>query len=176
MDIMTHAWGDGRMATETIELRGHIIDSLILPKVLDEILNQDGTFEIEEIRVGRDRTDLSYARVQVEAATPELLSEILSRIKQHGAELVHEADALLEPAPADGVFPEGFYVSTNQQTFVRHRGEWIEVRPARMDCGIAVDPATGTAAPRKFSQVRRGEQIVVGYGGVRVVPVQRSAE
>src|SRR5262249_7453577 len=108
------------MPTETVELHGHIIDSLILPKVLDEILNQEGTFEIEDIRIGRERTDLSYARVHVEASTPEKLNEILSRIKQQGAELVHEKDAHLEPAPMDGVFPEGFYVSTNQQTLVRH--------------------------------------------------------
>src|SRR5438270_8603918 len=78
------------MATETIELHGHIIDSLILPKVLDEILNQEGTFEIEEICIGRERTDASYARVRVSAATGEQLSEILSRIKRQGAELVHE--------------------------------------------------------------------------------------
>src|SRR5262249_30334930 len=143
------------MPAETVELRGHIIDSLILPKVLDEILTQGGTFEIEEIRIGKERTDLSYARVLVEAPTEERLSEILSRIKQQGAEAMHEGEVHLEPAPADGVFPEGFYVSTNQETLVRCRGEWIEVRPARMDCGIAVDPVARTAAPRKFSQVRK---------------------
>src|SRR5438046_10477473 len=121
------------MPAETVELRGHIIDSLILPKVLDEILNQEGAFEIEEIRIGRERTDLSYARVHVEAPTAEKLNEILSRIKQQGAELIQEGEAHLEPAPADGVFPEGFYVSTNQQTFVRDQGDWIEVQPARMD-------------------------------------------
>jgi lysine-ketoglutarate reductase/saccharopine dehydrogenase-like protein (TIGR00300 family) len=164
------------MPTETVELHGHIIDSLILPKVLDEILNEDGSFEIEEIRIGKERTDLSYARVQVEAPTAEQLSEILHRIKQQGAELVHEGDVRLALAPADGVFPEGFYVSTNQDTLVRYQGTWIPVRPSRMDCGIALDPETRSAAPRKFSQVRKGEQIIVGDGGVRVIPVQRSTE
>jgi len=39
----------------------------------------------------------------------------------------------LVEAPADGVFPQGFYVTTNQQTFVRVKEKWIEVQPATMD-------------------------------------------
>ena len=86
------------MPAETVEIHGHIIDSLILPKVLDEILNIDGSFEIEQVRIGKQRTDPSYARVHVEAATAEQLNEILHRIKQQGAELVHEGNVRLAPA------------------------------------------------------------------------------
>ena len=38
------------MFSEQVELRGHIIDSLILPKVLDEILTYGGSFTIRDIR------------------------------------------------------------------------------------------------------------------------------
>jgi len=53
------------MFSEQIELRGHIIDSLILPKVLDEILTNGGTFSIREINIGKQRHDASYACIDV---------------------------------------------------------------------------------------------------------------
>ena len=40
------------MATEAIRLRGHIIDSLLLPRVLDEIIAHGGNFEILDISIG----------------------------------------------------------------------------------------------------------------------------
>src|SRR5260221_13818572 len=133
------------MAQETVELRGHIVDSLLLPKVLDEIVGRDGQFEVEELRVGRRREDASYARIRVEAGSEELLEEILRRIQEHGAEPVDSSDVHLEPAPADGVFPDAFLVSSNHPSEVRVGGQWIPVSPVRMDCGIVVDPADGTA-------------------------------
>src|SRR5260370_42666650 len=56
------------MFSEIIELRGHIVDSLIPPKVLDQILAGGSSFEIEKVRIGRQRTDPSYARIIVSAA------------------------------------------------------------------------------------------------------------
>jgi lysine-ketoglutarate reductase/saccharopine dehydrogenase-like protein (TIGR00300 family) len=164
------------MTTETVELHGHIIDSLTLPKVLDDILGLEGQFDIQEVRIGHRRTDTSYARIRVQAPTSEQLGQILLRLRRHGAEPVDEGDARLEPAPADGVFPDGFYVTTNHQTTIRYRGDWTEVRPARMDSAIAFDPATGQATTRKFSDVRCGELIVVGSQGVRVAPLERSPD
>ena len=73
------------MFTQDIELRGHIIDSLTLPKVLDEILQRAGTFRIREIRVGEQPTDPSYARVEVQAASLDQVDAILRRLRQHGA-------------------------------------------------------------------------------------------
>src|SRR6185503_1574475 len=121
------------MVSETIELRGHIIDSLILPKVLDQILTRGATFHIEEIKIGQKRADQSFARIEVGADTEEALNELMLRLRQHGAEVVERDDARLAPAPEDGVFPDDFYVTTNQQTFVRISGHEIEVQPAMTD-------------------------------------------
>ena len=52
---------------EDVEVRGHIIDSLILPKILDCIMSSGGTFRIKEITIGQARTDPSYARIEVRA-------------------------------------------------------------------------------------------------------------
>ena len=48
--------------TEAMELSGHIIDSLIFPKVLDEIVAMGGKFEIDDVQIGYQRTDPSHAQ------------------------------------------------------------------------------------------------------------------
>src|SRR5437016_14557110 len=119
----------GPMFSETVVLRGHIIDSLILPKVLDQILTQGGDFKIGEIKIGQNRVDQSYARIEVSGPTHEALDEIVLRLRQHGAEVIEKADVQLVPAPADGVFPKDFYVTTNQHTLVNVDGAESEGQP-----------------------------------------------
>jgi lysine-ketoglutarate reductase/saccharopine dehydrogenase-like protein (TIGR00300 family) len=162
------------MFSETIELRGHIIDSLILPKVLDQILAHGASFKISEIEIGKKRADQSFARIEVSAETSEALDELVLRLRQHGAEGVERGNAQLAKAPAHGVFPRDFYVTTNQQTFVRIGGREVEVRPAMINSAIAVDRRKNSARAVKFFDVSKGDEIVVGHQGVRVVPVQRS--
>ncbi|MEO7167110.1 MAG: TIGR00300 family protein [Spartobacteria bacterium] len=162
------------MPSETIELRGHIIDSLILPKVLDEIIARESTFKIGEIKIGENRIDQSFARIEVTAPSAEALDELIMRLRQHGAEVQEKKSAQLAPSPADGVYPQGFYVTTNQQTFVRVDDNEIEVKPALMDSAIVVDRAAKTATATKFYAVKKGMEVVTGHHGIRVVPLQRS--
>jgi len=170
------------MFSETVELKGHIIDSLTLPKVLDRILAGGGRFDIEKMTVGQGRTDPSYARIRVTAATSEALANILSDIRKHGAMPIEEQDALLVRAPKDGVFPEGFYATTNLETFVRLEGQWVEVQGTEMDSGIVVEAVGGKRKPRwraktvRFASLRKCDRVVVGHAGVRVVPVERERE
>jgi len=164
------------MFSEQIELRGHIIDSLILPKVLDEILNHGGSFTIREVKIGKQRHDSSHASIDVFGPTPEVVQNIIRRLQQHGAEVKEQKPVQLIEAPRDGVFPENFYVTTNQQTFVKLDGDWLEALPSTMDCGIAVDCDKREARTVKFSQVRKGMSIAVGHHGIRVMPVQRDIQ
>ena len=83
------------MVSETIELRGHIIDSLILPKVLDQILTRGANFKIREIKIGKKRADQSFARIEVSAETSDTLDELVLRLRQHGAEVAERADAIV---------------------------------------------------------------------------------
>jgi len=161
------------MASETVELRGHIIDSLILPKVLDEILTRGAEFKIAEIRIGQNRVDQSYARIEVSAESGDLLNDILLRLRQHGGEVAERRAVQFAPAPSDGVFPENFYVTTNQQTFVHVDEGEVTVESPMMDSAILIDPQSRTARTVKFSDVRKGDQIVVGQQGIRVQPTQR---
>src|SRR3954465_2532581 len=87
---------------EGIELQGHIIDSLILPKVLDEILTHGGSYVIKDIRIGQRQTDASHARIEVRAAGPEELQDILAVIHDHGATPTTPHDCTVVPADMDG--------------------------------------------------------------------------
>jgi lysine-ketoglutarate reductase/saccharopine dehydrogenase-like protein (TIGR00300 family) len=162
------------MVSETIELRGHIIDSLILPKVLDEILSRGAHFKINEVKIGQRRADQSFARIEVSAETGEALDDLMLRLRQHGAEMAERANAELAAAPADGIFPADFYVTTNRQTFISIDGVEYEVQRPMLDSAIAFDRAKKEARTLKFVDVRKGTPIVVGHRGVRVVPVQRT--
>src|SRR3954452_21058993 len=162
------------MFSETVELRGHIIDSLILPKVLDQILTYGAKFKIIEVNIGQKRTDQSFARIEVSTETDEALDDLILRLRQQGAEPLERANAEVASAPADGVFPLDFYVTTNQQTFVCVDGREIEVRPAMTNSAIALDRKKGSARAVKFFDVSKGDEIVVRHQGIRVVPLQRA--
>lgn len=164
------------MASETVALQGHIIDSLTLPKVLDEIVDYGGTYEILEITVGQRREDASQARIRVSAQSPETLSTILARIRQQGAVPIADEAVRLVPADLDGAFPEGFYCTTNLPTAIRYEKKWIEVADPEMDCGILFDPAAGGARTVTMLNVKKGDLIVVGGQGVRVTPMTKTAQ
>lgn len=163
------------MARSIVEVSGHIIDSLILPKVLDAIVNTGAEFEIVEIHVGHRRADRSYARIQIDAPSPAALESLLATIKEHGALPLESENRSIElqPAPAHGVFPDHFYSTTNLPTAVRVSDRWLEVELAEMDCGIRVDPIAMRAQCLPIHRVQKGDLIVVGHRGVKITPLDR---
>lgn len=88
-------------------------------------------------------------------------------------------DAALAVADRDGVFPEGFYATTNFDTDVRLGGVWVPVARPEMDVGIRVRAGTGStpgvAEACPMHRVKAGDQLVVGEEGVRVKLPPRSA-
>jgi lysine-ketoglutarate reductase/saccharopine dehydrogenase-like protein (TIGR00300 family) len=164
----------GVAVCEDVEIQGHIIDSLLLPKILDSILNHGGTFRITQIAVGQARQDPSHAVVQVRAPNRELLDRILAQIADHGAAPLVTSDCHTAPAEIDGAFPEGFYSTTNQRTEVRLGGRWVAVRDQEMDCGICIERGEARCVP--MNEARLGDAFVVGHAGVRVFPQERSRD
>ncbi|MGH7258713.1 MAG: TIGR00300 family protein, partial [Nitrospiraceae bacterium] len=163
-------------AQETVVLQGHIIDSLILAKVLDTILMMGGTFDLKEMQIGATRDELSRARILVRAPSVPLLAEIIQAIQPHGASVERESDCEYQPAPSDGVLPDGFYSTTHLTTQVRVEAEWIDVAGIEMDVAIAIDPIRNSARAVPMDEVRKGELIVTGREGIRVIPLERPRE
>lgn len=160
-------------ASELVEVTGHIIDSLILAKILDEILDFEADYQIVEMDVGRGPADLSRARIEVTAPDQDALGALLSRLHPHGAHPVVQPDAELVAATLEGVLPPGFYSTTNLPTSVKVDGGWLEVENPEMDCGLVVSSDRKRARTAPMHQVGMGDLVVVGSEGVRVRPLER---
>jgi lysine-ketoglutarate reductase/saccharopine dehydrogenase-like protein (TIGR00300 family) len=161
---------------EDVRVQGHLIDSLMLPQVWDNIMDLEGEFEVLEFDVGRTQNDTSTAVMRVYGRDRQHLDELLQAITEHGAVAVSPENAELVPAPADGVFPPAFYSTTNLETFIRRGGEWLRVARPEMDCGIRVDEASGTVETVPLSDVVAGDLYVIGHKGIRVLPLARPRE
>lgn len=164
------------LTQETVVLTGHIIDSLILAKVLDTILMMGGSFDLEEVSIGKTRNEPSRARIVVRAPSGTLLTDILQAIQPHGASVDRELDCQYKAAPADGVFPDDFYATTHLPTQVRLAGQWIDVESIEMDLGIVASPNKTGARAVPMGDVRQGDLVVTGRTGIRVTPLQRPQE
>jgi lysine-ketoglutarate reductase/saccharopine dehydrogenase-like protein (TIGR00300 family) len=161
--------------TETVEITGHLMDTGVLARVLDDVLEYGGDYKVDRLDLGREHDDESYARIAVGADDGETLQRILNRVQIHGVNPVNAVDADLRPAPADGVFPEEFYSTTNLDTEVRLDGRWHAVDRAEMDCGLVVTDGRVRTVP--VSDVLAGELVVCGATGVRVtLPAQAELE
>ncbi len=161
---------------ELVELQGHIIDSLLLPKVLDEILTHGGSYVIKDIHIGQRQTDPSQAKIEVRAPSAALLQDILNAIHDHGAVPTSNRNCTFVPADMDGAFPENFYSTTSFRTQVRLGGEWVDVEDQEMDCGILIDPEGSAARCIPMFTVRKGDLIVVGRQGIRVMPAEENSK
>ena len=154
--------------SSVVTVTGHLMDTGILARVLDDVLEYGGDYRIERLDLGRQHEDESRALIEVSAADGELLDRILMRVQVHGANPVDPGTATVRPAPADGVFPEDFYSTTNLDTQVRLDREWLPVEHPEMDCGLVVSegPVVRTVP---VSDVRAGDEVVCGASGVRVI-------
>ncbi len=160
-----------------VELEGHIIDSGMMQASFGIIMDMGGSFEVEEFRIGRHKTEESYARLEVSADDEETLQSIVHELHQNGANPSDPRDATLEPAPKDKVVPKGFYSTTNHPTEVRIEGEWIPVEDIEMDCAVVVERDGNGDPARAYTEVlnaiEAGDLVVTGETGIRVNPPER---
>jgi lysine-ketoglutarate reductase/saccharopine dehydrogenase-like protein (TIGR00300 family) len=162
--------------TARLVLAGHIIDSMMLPSVMDLVMDEGGNFTIEELKVGQHKTDTSLCRMEIIATSAEQLDRIVRRARALGATAESEEAAQVEKVAVEGVFPEGFYSTSNLPTEVLLGDRWAQVENIEMDTAIAVDPKTQRAWCIPFQDAKPGMEVVVGYKGVRVTPLERSRQ
>jgi lysine-ketoglutarate reductase/saccharopine dehydrogenase-like protein (TIGR00300 family) len=161
---------------EVVELSGHIIDSWTLPRAWDTIMDRGGNFVVEEMRVGASKDDTSYVRMKVEAPNDEVLERILSELQQFGVELTHGGDVQTALVEQNGVLPAKFYSTTNLPTQVRLEGQWIDIEHIEMDVAVIIDRKQRRASCKPMHEVQSGEEVVIGYDGIRVQPFERNRE
>jgi lysine-ketoglutarate reductase/saccharopine dehydrogenase-like protein (TIGR00300 family) len=157
--------------SETLEITGHVIDSMLFTRILDQVRESRCDYEIVEFRVGRTPADPSYARLLVKAERAARLEGLVGSLIGLGMTRVEAGQANLVPAEMDGVLPDGFYSSTNLETEVRAGDTWYEVANPEMDCAIVVKDGQARTVP--MSDVLKGDPVVVGSLGIRVQPRDR---
>ena len=157
-----------------IEVRGHLIDSMILTKIFDNVMDLDGKFEVIKIKVGKLKTDESFAKIRVIGKNQTHLNEILETLYRAGATLKTQKSVKLKSAPKSMVMPENFYSTTNNHTRVFHNKKWIQVDNMMMDKCIVVKSNKAQCVPVR--DVKKGDKIIVGEDGVKVTPPERPRE
>jgi lysine-ketoglutarate reductase/saccharopine dehydrogenase-like protein (TIGR00300 family) len=156
--------------SESVEVTGHLMDSGILSRILDDIRDYGGDYVIDRFDVGHEASDTSRATIIVSAEDDEALQRLLMRLQTRGVNQVDPGEASVGVADLDGAFPDGFYSTTNLATKIRLGGKWLDVENPEMDCGLVVDGERVYTVP--MSDVRVGMQVVIGASGIKVtVPV-----
>jgi lysine-ketoglutarate reductase/saccharopine dehydrogenase-like protein (TIGR00300 family) len=161
------------MVHDTVSLEGHLIDSDILRRVFNHIVEEGGSFQVLEFRVGTTNQQSSYARLTVSAPAPDVLDRIMERLNYLGAS-AQVADARFAPAESDGILPDEFYSTTNFDTFVRVDGKWLPAADQKMDSALVLREG----GPRcvKQGQVKKGERVALRGPGIRAQPPERSRD
>jgi len=157
-----------------IEVRGHLIDSLILTKIFDGVMDLEGEFEVKKIQIGKKKKDESYAKILVKGNNQKHLDTILQLVYREGATAKIQKDATLKSASKNFVMPDNFYSTTNNNTQIFLKGKWIKVDNMMMDKCIVVKGNKAKCVP--ILDVKKGDKIVVGEEGLRITPPKRPRE
>lgn len=162
--------------TQMIEVTGHLIDSMILTRIFDKIMDIEGEFEVDEFRIGRKKKDASYVRLLVKGKNKTHLENMLKEIYRDGAIPIKLDSIQTDIAPKNMVLPNNFYSTTNNPTKIFFNGNWINVENQMMDKVIMLYPKEKRAICKPIREVKKGDIIVIAESGIKVVPPERPRE
>jgi lysine-ketoglutarate reductase/saccharopine dehydrogenase-like protein (TIGR00300 family) len=170
-------------ASATIESRvirmdGHLLDSGLINRALDIVVEAGGSFQVLNFNLGVQRQSTSSAEVKVTAPSHDVMETIMTQLIDLGAlpPLKEVCDCQLESVTQAGVAPDDFYVTTIYPTQVRVNCEWVTVDHQRMDAAIVVSTDANTAHCKLLRDLQVGDRVVVGVEGIRTVRKTESRE
>lgn len=158
-----------------LKAEGHLIDSGLMSRYLDLIVENGATYEVRHFDIGRHVQDYSQLQFTVYAADP-LLDQVVAELVSLGCEVEGNHPVILKASEADTTVPDDFYSTTNHRSEVFLGEEWLEVADQRMDACLVVDRAARTARCVKLRDIRKGMLVVCGGTGVRVHPPFKARE
>ncbi|HEY6536244.1 MAG TPA: TIGR00300 family protein [Candidatus Nitrosocosmicus sp.] len=158
---------------QEIEVKGHLVDSSILTRIFDNIMDLKGDFTVLEFTIGKRKKDHSYARLLVRGNSKEHLVNILEFLFRAGATSISLGEVRCTISPKDMVLPDDFYSTTNNPTQIYFRGQWLDVQNMMMDKCIVIDPNNNIAQCKINRDVKKGELVIVGEEGIRITPQER---
>nr|WP_290226535.1 TIGR00300 family protein [Trichocoleus desertorum] len=166
--------------SRVIRLDGHLLDSGLINRALDLIVEAGGSFQVLNFNLGEQRQSTSSAEVKVSAPSHEVMETIMTQLIDLGAVPPPQeaCDINLEVVTQAGVSPDDFYVTTIYPTEVRVECQWVKVQKQRMDAAIVLHSTpTGPVAECKLLRdLAVGDRVVVGVEGIRTVRKTESRE
>src|SRR5262245_52202468 len=165
------------MAERTVDLRaeGHLIDTGLMSRFLDLVVENGAAYEIRKFDIGRRVED--YSKLVLRVSGPSQVVDLVVRdLVSHGCVVEGDDPVRLVVSAADRTVPHDVYSSTNHRSEGFWDGDWLPLQDQRMDACLVVDPATRSARCVKLRDVRAGDRIVCGATGVRVYPPFKSRE
>jgi lysine-ketoglutarate reductase/saccharopine dehydrogenase-like protein (TIGR00300 family) len=162
------------MQQEVVEAEGHLIDSHLMERIFDTVVEYNGRFEVEQFEIGRTNADNSHLRLKIETDSAADMEQLLSQLLDLGCTPADSSSVELIAVERDCCAPEDFYSTTNHKTLIRYQGDWVEVENQRMDAMIVV--AGKRAYCRRLRDLKKGDQVVVGMRGIRVVPESKERD
>ena len=163
------------MPTETVELEGHIVDSLLLAKVLDLILESEADYRITSFDLGRTNVDPSRAVIEVadgRRGRARRAARAAAGARRQPRRPGRRRGASCA-TPTASCRPASTRRRTSRPT-CGSTGDWRAGREPRDGLRHRRD-ATTSVRTVPMHRVRAGDRVVVGYDGVRVHAPERAA-
>jgi lysine-ketoglutarate reductase/saccharopine dehydrogenase-like protein (TIGR00300 family) len=178
--ILEDVHANAPIVSKVIKLEGHLLDSGLMNRSLDLIVNEGGSFKVLNFNLGVERQSPSSAEVRVSAPSAQLMEDIISQLIDLGAIVAPEkpVNVTLESVTIAGVAPDDFYVTTIYPTEVQVNDTWVRVTHQRMDGAIVVSQEGNnlTATCKILRDLQLGDQVIVGVEGIRTVRSTQSRE
>ncbi len=153
---------------------GHLIDSGILTRILNLIVEEGAEYDILDFRMGKTNLETSHLELTVKCESGEKLESLTAQLVNLGCFEKTFKEAIIKRSPADSCVPDDFYSTTNHRTLVYYDGKWHEVKNQRMD-GVIVIEKEGPVC-KKLREVKKDDRIVCTSQSVRLIPPFRDRE
>lgn len=160
--------------TKRFVANGHLVDSGILPNILNIIVEEGAEYHIVEFEIGKTNLETSHIEFDLVCDEEDELAALTKKLGRIGCYESTVSEALLRTTEKDGAVPDDFYSTTNHRTELFLDGRWQEVADQRMD-GVIVVTDKGPAV-RLLRDVRAGDRVVCSSESTRVFPAERERQ
>ena len=154
--------------SEVVEAEGHLIDSQILNVVFDTVVKHNASFDVLKFNIGRRNDEPSSISMRISADTEDRLEDVLEELVALGCRMADDHDAMRASPNATAASPT---TSTRRRTTKRRCGSVASGPRCRNNAWTPSSSSRGAAALcRKLRDVRKGDAVVCGVNGIRVMP------
>ncbi len=148
----------GNWIEETVDLSGHLIDSLTLSKVIDRIQQQGGDYRLNDIRIGGVKQDISSVSLTLQAPDADKMAALVEMLIPYGAAPHGKQPVVTEICAFDGEIPPAAY-RVQLPVALLHNGTALPITGGGIFV-IVMDSQTPVV--RNAAALKAGDPVVCG--------------